>query len=110
MKKKPAKRFRLAYFLAGLVWLVVVAALAGGVVFWHFTRDLPRLSSIRDYRPKVVTQVFAENGELIGEFFIERRFVIPIESVPHHVINAFIAAEDANFFKHEGIKSNLTLP
>lgn len=103
MKKKPAKRFRLAYFLAGLVWLVVVAALAGGVVFWHFTRDLPRLSSIRDYRPKVVTQVFAENGELIGEFFIERRFVIPIESVPHHVINAFIAAEDANFFKHEGI-------
>jgi len=97
------KRFKFTYLFHGLLLFILVIGLASVILLWSFTGNLPRLFSINDYRPKGVTQVFTANGELIGEFSIERRFVVPIESVPHHLINAFIAAEDANFFKHEGI-------
>ena len=72
-------------------------------VYIYFSKDLPRLTSVKDYAPNVVTQVFSEYGEVIAEFFVEKRYAIPIEEMPTELIEAFIAAEDARFFEHQGV-------
>jgi penicillin-binding protein 1A len=84
--------------------LVLAAGFAAGVgVFYYFTRDLPPLTTLRDYNPNLVTTVYSDDLKVIGEFYLERRVVVPIAKVPRHVIDAFVSAEDSNFFKHEGI-------
>lgn len=75
-----------------------------GVILWReLTADLPPVDQLLTYRPPVVTRIFAEDGTLIGEFYVERRYVVPLESVPSHVRLAFLAAEDADFYSHPGI-------
>jgi len=72
-------------------------------LYINFSYDLPRLTSVKDYAPKIVTQVYSENGEIIAEFFVEKRYLIPLEEMPTTLIQAFISAEDARFFEHQGI-------
>ena len=89
-------------FAAGtVVFLVGVAAAAG--LIWHFSRDLPDYSQLQDYEPPVMTRVHAADGALLGEYSKERRLYLPIQAVPKLVINAFLAAEDKNFYEHGGI-------
>lgn len=83
--------------------VIVFTAAAGFGTYFYFTRDLPSLETLQDYHPNLVTKVYSHDGRIIGEFYIERRIVIPIEKVPQHLINAFVAAEDSKFFEHEGI-------
>lgn len=85
-----------------LAALLVVAA-AGLGTYYYFTRDLPSLATLHDYHPNLVTKVYSHDGRIIGEFYIERRVVVPFERVPDHLVRAFIAAEDSKFFEHEGI-------
>jgi penicillin-binding protein 1A len=89
-------------FAAGtVVFLVGVAAIAGAI--WHFSKDLPDYSQLQDYEPPVMTRVHASDGALLGEYSKERRLYLPIQAVPKLVINAFLAAEDKNFYEHGGI-------
>jgi penicillin-binding protein 1A len=89
-------------FTAGtVVFLVGVAAAAG--LIWHFSKDLPDYSQLQDYEPPVMTRVHAADGALLGEYSRERRLYLPIQAVPKLVINAFLAAEDKNFYEHGGI-------
>jgi penicillin-binding protein 1A len=78
-----------------------VAAAAG--LLWHFSKDLPDYSQLQDYEPPVMTRVHAGDGSLVGEYARERRLYIPIQAVPKLVINAFLAAEDKNFYEHGGL-------
>src|SRR3979411_1554201 len=95
-------RFLGFLFAAGtVVFLVGVAAVAG--MIWHFSRDLPEYSQLQDYEPPVMTRVHASDGALLGEYSKERRLYLPIQAVPKLVINAFLAAEDKNFYEHGGI-------
>src|ERR1700710_2200226 len=95
-------RFMGFLFAAGtVVFLVGVAAVAG--LIWHFSRDLPDYSQLQDYEPPVMTRVHASDGALLGEYSKERRLYLPIQAVPKLVINAFLAAEDKNFYEHGGI-------
>ncbi len=71
--------------------------------YFYFAYDLPNIRTIQDYRPPVVSEVFGESGEKLGEFWIECRFLVPIGKIPARVKNAFIASEDARFFEHHGI-------
>src|SRR6516164_7783525 len=87
---------------ACLALLVFAVALAAGV-YAFFDRDLPSVEALRSYRPPQVTKVYCSDGALCAEFFRERRTLVPIESLPAHVKNAFVAAEDAEFYKHEGL-------
>ena len=83
--------------------LFVGAALAGSsVVYYVLLRELPSISALKDYRPSITTRVYADNNELIDEFFLEDRKVIQYEEIPKILIQAFIAAEDARFFQHKG--------
>ena len=89
-------------FAAGtVVFLVGVAVIAGAI--WHFSKDLPDYSQLQDYEPPVMTRVHASDGALLGEYSKERRLYLPIQAVPKLVINAFLAAEDKNFYEHGGI-------
>jgi penicillin-binding protein 1A len=84
-----------------IVFLVGVAAAAG--LLWHFSKELPEYAQLQDYEPAVMTRVHASDGSLLAEYARERRLYIPIQAVPKLVINAFIAAEDKNFYEHNGI-------
>src|ERR1700754_1751035 len=96
------ERFFGFLFAAGtVVFLVGVAATAG--MIWHFSKDLPDYSQLQDYEPPVMTRVHATDGSLLGEYAKERRLYLPIQAVPKLVINAFLAAEDKNFYEHGGI-------
>jgi penicillin-binding protein 1A len=89
-------------FAAGTILFVVgVAATAG--LLWHYSKDLPDYSQLQDYEPPVLTRVHAADGSLVGEYARERRLYIPIQAVPKRVINAFLAAEDKNFYEHGGL-------
>src|SRR5471032_3065633 len=95
-------RFMGFLFAAGtVVFLVGVAAMAG--MIWHYSKDLPDYSQLQDYEPPVMTRVHAADGALLGEYSKERRLYLPIQAVPKLVINAFLAAEDKNFYEHGGI-------
>src|SRR6201747_1921230 len=95
-------RFMGFLFAAGtVVFLVGVAATAG--LIWHYSKDLPDYSQLQDYEPPVMTRVHASDGALLGDDSKERRLYLPIQVVPKLVINAFLAAEDKNFYEHGGI-------
>ncbi len=70
----------------------------------QFEHDLPdRWSALTDYHPSRASRVFSADGELIGEFYLQKRIVLPPEQIPQHLKLAFIAAEDNRFFDHHGI-------
>src|ERR1700704_1150430 len=95
-------RFMGFLFTAGtILFLVGVAAVAG--LLWHYSKDLPDYSQLQDYEPAVMTRVHASDGSLLAEYARERRLYIPIQAVPKLVTSAFVAAEDKNFYEHNGI-------
>src|SRR6188474_810338 len=95
-------RFMGFLFAAGtVVFLVGVAAAAG--LIWHYSKDLPDYSQLQDYEPAVMTRIHANDGSQLAEYARERRLYLPIQAVPKRVIDAFVSAEDKNFYEHGGI-------
>lgn len=89
---------------AGLAALFVGAALLGtlsGVLF-AYSDDLPEVSALDTYAPNTITRVLGRNGQLVGEFAVERRVVIHYNDIPENLRYAILAAEDAGFFEHSG--------
>jgi penicillin-binding protein 1A len=84
-----------------IVFLVGVGAAAS--LLWHFSKDLPDYSQLQNYEPPVMTRVHAGDGALVAEYANQRRLYLPIQAVPKMVINAFLAAEDKNFYEHNGL-------
>lgn len=72
-------------------------------VLWVATRDLPTFDSFQDYQPSLVSRVYADNGEIIGQFYIERRLYTPIDQIPKALTQAVIAVEDTRFLEHPGL-------
>ena len=77
----------------------------GGIlyVFYHFGRGLPDYTQLADYEPPVMTRVHAGDGRLLAEYAVEKRVFVPIEAMPKRVIEAFLSAEDKNFYHHQGV-------
>ena len=75
----------------------------GFSALWYFSSGLPDYKKLESYEPPVSSRVYADNGTLIAEYAIEKRLFIPYDSIPIVVINAFLSAEDKNFFNHPGI-------
>jgi penicillin-binding protein 1A len=89
--------------IAGLV-LALAAGIAGFALVRHYEKDLPSVAELeRGYHPSQVTRVLARDGTLLAELFTERRTIVKIDDLPAHVKLAVLAAEDANFYNHEGI-------
>ena len=97
-------RSSLRIVVALVLGSVVFAAGLGYWVYRQFESDLPaNLSAVTDYQPVRASQIWSADGELIGEFFVEKRVLLPIEQVPDLVRKAFVAAEDGRFYKHGGV-------
>ena len=95
-------RFLGFLFAAGtILFLVGIGGVAS--VLWYFSNDLPDYSQLQNYEPPVMTRVHAADGSLLAEYANERRLYLPIQAVPKLVVDAFIAAEDKNFYQHPGI-------
>ncbi|MCC5991178.1 MAG: PBP1A family penicillin-binding protein [Rhodobacteraceae bacterium] len=93
-------------FLGGLfsffITATVFAALAVGGVFWMYGQDLPSHEQLANYAPPTISRIYSGEGRLIDEFATERRLFTPIDDIPDRVKNAFISAEDRNFYQHGG--------
>ena len=70
---------------------------------WYFSVGLPDYKKLSNYQPPISSRVYSEDNRLIAEYALEKRLFIPFESVPDKVVNAFLSAEDKNFFSHPGI-------
>ncbi|MFH2093058.1 MAG: PBP1A family penicillin-binding protein [Pseudomonadota bacterium] len=93
--------FKWLFILFTFSVLLGCAGLAG--LYYYLSQDLPKINTLGDYRPATVTSVFSDDGRKIGEFYEERRIVIPLAEMPDNLKNAFIAAEDSRFREHPGI-------
>jgi len=96
------KKFLIYSFVVLFVLTLIGGAGAIGVL-WHFGKGLPDYAQLADYEPPTVTRVHAGDGRLLAEYAIEKRVFMPISAMPKRVINAFLAAEDKNFYSHYGI-------
>ena len=89
-----------------LVTALFVLAILGGAllgVFLAYESDLPQVSSLEDFQPNIITQVFAADGSVLGQFAIEKRVIVAFADIPPLLRNAIVAVEDAEFWKHLGI-------
>jgi len=93
--------------LRWLLWssLIIAFAAAIGIVIGYYTisKNLPRITSLRDYNPPVITTVYSSDNRKVAEFYKERRIVVPLAEIPDLLVEAFIAAEDDRFYEHQGV-------
>ncbi len=109
--RKPKRKGFLLSAVNGLFGAVlavlVLGGLAGAAVGWaayqHFSADLPDVDGLRNYQPPVMSRVYAGDSRLLAELASERRIFVPIGAIPDIVKQAFISAEDQNFYTHRGI-------
>ena len=99
MKLKKVFRF----FLHVIFWCVVAAIAAVATLFLVYGGNLPDYRKLATYAPPVATRLYAADGSLLIEYAEERRVFIDFEDMPPQLINAFVAAEDQNFWTHPGI-------
>src|SRR5262245_46893556 len=90
---------------AGVILLFVLAILGGsfGGVFLAYESDLPQVSSLENFEPNIITEVYAADGSLLGTFAIERRVIVGFHDIPPQLRNAVVAVEDEDFWKHIGV-------
>ena len=87
--------------------MLLFLALLGGAgvlfIFYHYGRDLPDYRQLADYEPPTVTRLHAGDGRLLVEYATEKRVYVPVQAIPRRVVNAFLSAEDKNFYSHPGV-------
>lgn len=83
--------------------LVVIGLSSIFIVLKIVKEDLPQIISVKDYQPLLVSQVYDRNNKRAGEFALQSRTLLPFEKMPKNLVNAFLAAEDDQFFQHGGL-------
>lgn len=81
---------------------LAIVALSIGAVFWMYGRELPSHDSLAQYKPPTISRIYSGEGQIIDEFAQERRLFVPSDQIPDLVKQAFISAEDKNFYTHSG--------
>ncbi len=101
-KRKLRRAFGIAAL--GVFGLSLTAGLVLAGLFAYYGRSLPDVHSLRTrWNPPQTTRVLARDGSVLAELFIERRTVVPLESLPENMVKALLAAEDADFYEHQGL-------
>jgi penicillin-binding protein 1A len=100
MIRRFARLIGFLFATAAIIFVIVAAGVAA--VVWKYEQDLPDYSQLQNYEPPVMSRVHASDGSLLAEYYHERRLYLPSNAIPPLVKNAFIAAEDKNFYTHRG--------
>ena len=98
-------RFILSFFgsiFSTITLGIGMVALTLGAIFWIYGRDLPSHESLSQYQPPTISRIYSGEGRMIDEFAKERRLFTPSSDIPDLVKQAFISAEDKNFYSHKG--------
>ncbi|MGB7970434.1 MAG: PBP1A family penicillin-binding protein [Candidatus Deferrimicrobiaceae bacterium] len=104
LDKGPGDRpRRRPFLLAAILLLCFLLGTGTGLVLLAKFGSFPSFDSVQEYRPSVSSKIFDRYNHMIGELYIEKRTLAPFDKIPRHVVNAFVAAEDANFFNHRGV-------
>ncbi len=94
-------------FLKSILFCLFAAPLLGAALlvgaYFYVSSTLPKVETLADYNPPLITRIYADNGAIIAEYSRERRILVPYEKMPKTLVQAFVASEDASFFKHQGI-------
>lgn len=108
--EKRARKNQRGYFSTIFKWffltsfiVILIGSIGIAGVYLYLSKNLPKISSLKDYRPTIITTVYSDDNRKIAEFFKERRIVLPLSKMPEMLKKAFVAAEDARFYKHKGI-------
>jgi penicillin-binding protein 1A len=96
----------IAYTVGGIAVLAISVFAGIALYLYKLSQDLPDYGSLANYQPPITTRVYANDGSLIAEYARERRLFVPIESIPRGVIDAFLSAEDKDFYTHPGVDLN----
>jgi penicillin-binding protein 1A len=96
------RRLVLATLTLGVLGTAAVGAL-GYLFYTEIEAALPPVDNVVSYKPPIATQILASDGTVIGEFFNEKRYLVPLARIPQHVRQAFLAAEDDAFYEHKGV-------
>ncbi len=89
--------------IVSLILLIVTLIAFGVFSYLYFLQDLPSIGNLKNYKPSTITKFYSEDGEVIVEFFIEKREVVFLERIPRELVQAFVSGEDARFFEHKGL-------
>ena len=83
--------------------IVLLLGLSIITILWVFSNNLPDYRVLKNYKPPVSSKVYSGEGELISDFSSQKRIFVPYNAIPAKVVNAFLSAEDKNFFSHPGV-------
>ena len=95
---KIIKNIFILFLSFSLLFLIIIIG-----VLWNFSNNIPDYKFLKNYKPPVSSKVYSGNGNLVADFSKEKRIFVPYNSIPKNVINAFLSAEDKNFFFHPGV-------
>ena len=95
---KLIKNLFIAFISFSLIFIIFSIA-----ILWNFSSNIPDYKFLKNYKPSVSSKVYSGNGDLVADFSKEKRIFVPYSSIPSNVINAFLSAEDKNFFTHPGV-------
>lgn len=90
-------------FLAFFLGLGLLGAIVVGSVIFYFSASLPKISKLSDYQPSLPSKILAKDGTVLAEIGQEKRDVVAVKDIPPTIINAFLSAEDSNFYEHKGV-------
>ncbi len=94
-------------FIGAILSLLLLVAGIGAVImaalFSHYAKDLPDYSYLKDYQPPTLSRIYADDGRMMAVVAEEQRLFVPINAIPERVKDAFLSAEDADFYQHGGV-------
>lgn len=85
------------------ITLTILGGILGVVMFSYYNQDLPDYNQLASYDPATVTRLYAADGRVLAEYAAEKRLFVPLSAIPRRVQQAFISAEDKNFYEHKGV-------
>lgn len=102
-RMRPPRRSWWRILVATIMLLVLFVGGGTAGVLWYVAQDIPPLESLREYQPSLVSRVYSDDRQVIGQYYVERRILTPLSEVPQSLTQAVIAVEDARFFEHPGL-------
>lgn len=90
-------------FIVGLIFFFIGLLVSFYVVIKKFESELPDIEILRSYQPSLVSRVYSDNQQVLAEFFLEKRILVPLSKIPKYLVDATIIIEDERFFQHRGV-------